>query len=160
VVEIGTVVEFAESPGGRAWFARRLAEARAKAGEAMFSLDPASPADLQRLAADARKRFDALPAPEKQRVAAWVDGKVCDACGRSLAEAFESNINAQTRWIADVMVSHMSDVHYQVRDRWRSELDSRFAAQLPVDSKKQLLGTLAMKGDATLVFRFTFYANG
>ena len=159
--DIGAVQEFAESAGGRAWFARRLAEARVKSGEAMFSLDPEAPAALQRKLAEARKRFDALPPAEKQRVTAWIDGKAaCDACGRAFSQTLEAYIAEQSRWISEVLVSHLTSIPYSASDPWRAALESQFAAQLPVDSKKQLLGTLAMKDDATLVFRFTFYANG
>lgn len=58
---LAELLAFAQSAGGRAWFARRVAQARVQAGEAMFSLDPATPAQLERLAADARRRFEALP---------------------------------------------------------------------------------------------------
>jgi len=164
VVDMPAVRAFAESAGGAAWFARRVAEARAKSGEAFFSLDPASPAALEKLAADARKRFDSLPAAEKQRVAAFVDGRICDACGVGLDQVLERYIAEQSRWIADVLLTHLGGIEYRVSDRWVAQLDAKLANQLPVDSKKQILGTLEMRADATLVFRFTFHwkdsANG
>jgi len=46
-----------------------------------------------------------------------------------------------------------------VRDAWRAQIDAKLTAQLPVDSKKQILGTLELRDDASLVFRFTFYWN-
>ncbi len=156
--DIEVVREFVESPGGQAWFARRLAEARAKSGEAMFSLDPASPAALDKLARESVRKFDALPAAEKQRIASFRDA-ACDACGNSISKILESFIAGQSTWIADVLVSHLGSIPYSVSDPWKAELDTRLAAQLPVDSKKQLLGTLEMRGDAALVFRFTFYWN-
>jgi hypothetical protein len=69
-------------------------------------------------------------------------------------------MNAQSKWLGDMMVMHLSTPDdYRKRDQWRADLATRFAAQLPVESKKQLLGTLEMAADATLVFRFTFYWN-
>ena len=157
--DIVTIREFAQSPGGRAWFARRLADARVKGGEAMFSLDPASAATLDKLALEARRRFDALPADEKQRVTAFIDSATCNQCNQSIATILESIIAHQSDWIAEVLALHLGDIHNKTRDAWRAELDARFSAQLPVDSKKQLLGTLEMRNDAALVFRFTFYWN-
>jgi hypothetical protein len=155
--DILVVQEFAESPGGRAYFAQRVAEARAKAGEAMFSLDPATPAALRKLAQEARTRFDKLPAAEKQRVAAFTAAASCGACTHGTI--LEMLIRGQSDWIAGVLVSHLGDVHYETRDVWRRELDTKFASVLPVDSKKQLLGSLELRDDASLVFRFTFYWN-
>ena len=155
--DLAIVREFAESPGGQAYFARRLAEARVKSGEAFFSLDPASPAALDKLAADARRRFDALSTAEKQRVAAFLEGRICDACGRGYAGVLESYISEQSRWIGDVLVTHLVSIPYSTSDPWIADINAKLGSDLPVDSKKQLLGTLEMRGDATLVFRFTFY---
>jgi hypothetical protein len=155
--DLAIVREFAESPGGQAYFARRLAEARVKSGEAFFSLDPANPAVLDKVAADARRRFDALPATEKQRVAAFLEGRPCDACGRSHVSVLESYISEQSRWIGEVLVTHLGSIPYATSDTWIADIGAKLGAELPVDSKKQLLGTLEMRGDATLVFRFTFY---
>lgn len=147
---VAGVRDFAESAGGRAYFALRLAEARAKAGEAMFSLDPAGPAALEKLAAEARRRFEALPPAEKARVKEFLadDDKW-----------FEPFIDRQAKWIAEVLLSHMGSIPYTSRDAWRAEIDAKLAATLPVDSKKQLLGRLEMRGDGSLVFRFTFNWN-
>src|SRR5258706_1182173 len=68
-----TVREFAESPAGQAYFGRRLADARAKAGEAMFSLYPQPQGALDKLAVEARRRFDALPAADKARVKTFAE---------------------------------------------------------------------------------------
>ena len=141
---VASVREFAESEAGKAWFARRLALARAGSGEAMFSLDPATPAQLERLAAEARRRVEALLAAEKQRVKAFEEGD---------ARWLETYVKRQSEWIAQVLLGHMGDVHYRTRDAWRAELDARFAAQLPVDSRKQLLGTLEMRREGTIVLR-------
>ena len=158
--DLAVVQEFAASPGGQAYFARRVAEARAASGEAMFSLDPQPPAALAKLAAEAKRQYEALPASEKQRVAAFTEAKACDGCGRSHAQVLELYIAAQSKWIAEVLVMHLGDIHYSIRDRWTAQLSGRFAAQLPVDSKKQLLGTLSMAGDGALAFRFTFFRDG
>jgi len=135
-----------------------------KSGEALFSLDPVGQPALQKLAADARRRFDALPATEKKRVADFLDGKMCDACGLGHVAVLERYIAHQSDWIAEVLVMHLGSIPYSVSDVWMAEIDAKLGAQLPVSSKKQLLGTLEMRTDATLVFRFTFYwkdaANG
>jgi hypothetical protein len=152
--DILVMQEFALSEGGKAYYAKRIAEARVKAGEAIFSLEPASKPALEKLAADARKRFDALPAAEKKRVVEFTAPLPCGDCGH--AYAIERWITEQSKWIAEVMASHLTDVNYKAREAWNGALNARFAAVLPVDSKKQLLGTLEMRPDATLVFRFTF----
>jgi hypothetical protein len=155
--DILVVQEFAESPGGRAYFAQRVADARAKAGEAMFSLDPATPAELKKLAQEARKRVDALPPAEKQRIAVFTAPASCGLCTH--AAILEMVIRAQSDWIAEVLLGHLGDVGYDKREAWKSELDTKFASVLPVDSKKQLLGSLELRDDGALLFRFTFYAN-
>jgi len=144
---IAAVRDFAESPAGRTYFARRLADARVKAGEAMFSLDPQPQAALEKLAADARRQFEALPAADKARVKAFADDE---------GVWLDKYIARQSNWMAEVLALHLTDIPYKAREAWRAELDTRFAAQLPVDSKKQLLGTLELRDDAALVFRFTF----
>ena len=151
--DILIVQDFAESPGGRAYFAQRVAEARVKAGEAMFSLDPATPAQLQKLAQEARKRVDALPPAEKQRITTFTTG------GSGHAKILEMLIEGQSKWIAEVLLNHLGDVRYETREAWKRELDTKFASVLPVDSKKQLLGSLELRDDASLLFRFTFYLN-
>ena len=113
----------------------------------MFSLDPAAGPALEKLAADARKRFDALPAAEKKRVDEFTPS--------AHAKAIDRWIERQSGWIAEVLLLHLGSVDYKARDAWRAALDTKFAASLPVDSKKQLLGTLEMRPDATLVFRFS-----
>jgi len=147
---LATVREFAESPAGQAYFGRRLADARAKAGEAMFSLDPQPQATLDKLALEARRRFDALPAADKARVKAFAEDE---------GVWLDKYIASQSRWIAEVIVMHLGDIDYRVRDAWRAQIDAKLAAQLPVDSKKQSLGTLELRDDASLVFRFTFHWN-
>jgi hypothetical protein len=145
---ITAVRDFAESPAGQAYFGRRLAEARLKAGESMFSLDPQPQAALEKLAAEARRRFDALPAADKARVKAFAEDE---------GVWLDKYIARQSSWIAEVLLNHMGSIPYTSRDAWRTEIEARLAARLPVDSKKQLLGTLEMRGDATLVLRFTFH---
>jgi hypothetical protein len=152
--DILVMQEFALSEGGKAYYGKRLAEARVKAGEAMFSLDPASTPTLQKLAGEAKKRFDALPAAEKKRVEEFIAPLPCGECGH--AYAIERWIAGQSKWIAEVLVNHLSDVDYKKREAWNAALNAKFASVLPVDSKKQLLGTLELRPDATLVFRFTF----
>jgi len=147
---LASVRDFAESPTGQAYFGRRLADARAKAGEAMFSLDPQPQAALDKLAVEARRRFDALPAADKARVKAFTEDE---------GVWLDKYIGWQSTWIAEVIVMHLGDIDYRLRDAWRAQLDAKFAAQLPVDSKKQILGTLELRDDASLVFRFTFYWN-
>jgi hypothetical protein len=147
---LATVRDFAESPAGQAYFGRRLAEARAKAGEAMFSLDPQPQATLDKLAVEARRRFDALPAADKARVKAFTEDE---------GVWLDKYIGWQSTWIADVLVSHLGNIDYKVRDAWRAQLDAKLAGLLPVDSKKQILGTLELRDDSALVFRFTFYWN-
>lgn len=147
---LATVRDFAESPAGQAYFGRRLAEARAKAGEAMFSLDPQPQATLDKLAVEARRRFDALPAADKARVKAFTEDE---------GVWLDKYIGWQSTWIAEVIVMHLGDIDYRLRDAWRAQLDAKLAGQLPVDSKKQILGTLELRDDASLVFRFTFYWN-
>jgi hypothetical protein len=144
------VRDFAESPAGQAYFGHRLAEARATAGEAMYSLDPQPQAALEKLAAQARRRFDALPAADKARVKAFTGDE---------GVWLDKYISRQSRWIAEVLVLHLGDIDYRIRDAWRTQLDSKLAGQLPVDSKKQILGTLELRDDSALVFRFTFYWN-
>jgi hypothetical protein len=68
-------------------------------------------------------------------------------------------IQGQSKWIAEVFLGHLSDVRYEIREAWTRELGTRFASMLPVDSKKQLLGSLELRDDASLLFRFTFYWN-
>jgi hypothetical protein len=147
---VAAVRDFALSPAGQAYFGRRLAEARVKAGESMFSLDPQPQAVLEKLAVDARRRFDALTPAEKSRVKAFTEDE---------GVWLDKYISRQSTWISEVLVNHLGDIPYQARDAWRMEIDRKFASVLPVDSKKQLLGTLELRPDASLVFRFTFYAN-
>jgi hypothetical protein len=147
---LATVRDFAESPAGQAYFGRRLADARAKAGEAMFSLDPQPQATLDKLAVEARRRFDALPAADKARVKAFTEDE---------GVWLDKYIGWQSTWIAESLASHLGNIDYTVRDAWRAELDRKLAALLPVASKKQILGTLEVRDDASLVFRFTFYWN-
>jgi hypothetical protein len=157
---LAELLAFAESPGGAAWFARRVADARANAGEAMFSRDAATSAQLQKAALDARRRFDALPAAEKQRVKSFTDDPACGGCGaKSNAQFLDIVLDGQSRWMGEVMLLHLTDIDYRKLGAWRAELDTQFLARLPVDSKKQLLGTLEMRPDAALIFRFTFYWN-
>ena len=159
---LADLLAFAESPGGAAYFARRLAEARVRAGESIFSLDPATPAQLEKLAAEARKRFEALPPAEKQRVKAYTVDIACTQCGdKSNVQFLDIYLNDRIRWMAEMMAMHWlgDSTEYRKRDAWRDALEAKFAAKLPVASTKQLLGTLEMRPDAALVFRFTFYAN-
>jgi len=156
------LLAFAESPGGGAYFARRLAEARVRGGESIYSLDPATPAQLQKLAAEARKRFEALPPDEKQRVKAYTVDIACTQCGnKSNVQFLDIYLDDRIRWMAEMMAMHWlgDSTEYGKRYARRAELEAKFAAKLPVASTKQLLGTLEMRPDAALVFRITFYAN-
>ena len=159
---LADLLAFAESQGGAAYFARRLAEARVRGGESIYSVDPATPAQLQQLAADARKRFEALPPAEKQRVKAYTVDIACTECGnKSNVQFLDLYLDDRIRWMAEMMAMHWlgDSMEYRKRDANRAELEARFAAKLPVASNKQLLGTLEMRPDAALVFRVTFYAN-
>ena len=159
---LADLLAFAESPGGSAYFARRLAEARVRGGESIYSVDPATPQQLEKLAAEARKRFEALPPAEKQRVKAYTVDIACTECGnRSNVQFLDIYLNDRIRWMAEMMAMHWlgDSTEYQKRDARRAVLDTKFAAKLPVASTKQLLGTLEMRPDAALVFRVSFYAN-
>ncbi len=150
-------LEFALSPGGQAYFDRRLAELRAKNGAALYDLDPASPAELAQHAKQARARFDALPAAEKKRVEAFLAGAQCPACYRPPATAMEKYIEDETTWLTDVLGSQFQSTGTQAVDGWVAAVDAKLNAALPVDSKKQLLGVLEMGRDGALAFRFNFY---
>ena len=148
---------FAQSPGGQAYFDRRLAELRAKNGEALYELDPESPAELARRAKEARARFDALPAAEKKRVEAFLAGAQCAACYRPPATAMEKYIEDETAWLTEVLASQFQSTGSQAVDGWMAAVDAKLHTALPVDSRKQLLGVLEMGRDGALAFRFKFY---
>jgi hypothetical protein len=150
---------FVESPGGKAWYERQLAEVRAKNGQTLFEIDPESPAQLAAHAQEARKRFDALPAAEKKRVDEFFAGAKCEKCYRPPAVVIEKFIAGQVGWLVEVLTNMFSPKDYRVADGWKAALDSKLAGILPVDSKKQVLGTLELKPDASLAFRFNFYWN-
>jgi hypothetical protein len=157
--EAEIVRDFAATPGGKAYFERRLTQARLKNGEALFELDPESPADLARHAQEARKRFDSLPADEKQRVDAFLAGGKCPRCRAPPAQVMEDFITRQVNWLVEVLTSMFASTDSEAVGAWMAGVDAKLHASLPVDSRKQLLGILEMRKDATLAFRFTFSWN-
>ena len=155
--EAEELLAFAQSPGGKAWFERRLAEQRAKNGAALYDLEPEAPAELTRRAQEARKRFETLPAAEKQRVDAFLAGAQCPRCARPPAKVLDNFITGQVDWLAEVLSNQFGSTDWHVVDGWLAGIEAKNHAALPVDSKKQLLGVLEMRRDASLAFRFKYF---
>lgn len=157
--EAEAFLEFANTAGGKAYFERRLAELRAKNGEALYDLEPAGPADLVKSAAAAKKKYDALPPAEKKQVEAFLAGAKCARCYRPPATAMENYISGESKWLTEVFGLKLQSTDYTVVDRWVTAMNDKLGATLPVDSKKQLLGVLEMRKDTSLAFTVKYYYN-
>jgi hypothetical protein len=157
--EAEAFLEFANTPGGKAYFERRLAELRAKNGEALYDLEPASTADLAKQALAAKKKYDALPPAEKKQVEAFLAGAKCARCYRPPATVMESYISGQAKWLTEVFGLQFQSTETRVVDAWVAAINTKLGATLPVDSKKQLLGVLQMRKDASLAFSVKYYYN-
>lgn len=155
--EAAAFAEFAQTPGAKAYFEKRLADLRAVNGEMLYDLDPAPAAELAKKAKEARARFDALPAAEKKSVESFLAGSKCGPCYRPAGIVMERYITDQATWLAGVLTLEFQSTDYHAVDGWVATLNEQLRGKLPVDSKKQLLGTLEMRKDALLAFTFKFY---
>jgi hypothetical protein len=156
--EVEAFNEFAGSPGGKAYFERRLAELRAKNGEMLFDLEPETPAALAKRAQEAKKKYDSLPVPEKKRVETFLAGDQCAKCYRPPAVAMEKFISGESDWLVEVLTGQFgSGDYYKAAEGWIEAVNAKLKATMPGDSKKQVLGTLAMGKDSSLAFTFKFY---
>ncbi|HEY2628708.1 MAG TPA: hypothetical protein VGI57_06240 [Usitatibacter sp.] len=157
--EAEAFLEFANTAGGKAYFERRLAELRAKNGEALYDLEPATPGDLAKGALAAKKKYDALPAAEKKQVDAFLAGAKCTKCYRPPATVMESYISGESTWLTEVFALKIQSTDSRITGTWVAAMNAKLGAALPVDSKKQLLGTLEMRKDASLAFTVKYYYN-
>jgi hypothetical protein len=156
--EVVAFSEFAASPGGKAYFERRLAELRAKNGEMLFDLEPEAPAALAKRAQDAKKKYESLPAPEKKRVETFLAGDQCANCYRPPAVAMEKFISHESDWLVEVFTGQFgSGDYYKAAEGWIEAVNAKLKASMPGDSKKQVIGTLGMGKDSSLAFTFKFY---
>ena len=155
--ELRSFVEFAATPGAKAYFERRLAELRAKNGEMLYDLDPQGAAELARRAKEARKAFDALPAAEKKKLEAFLADTRCGECYRPPAVAMEKYVAGESGWLVEVLTNQFESTDSRVVERWVAAIGGKLHASLPVDSKKQLLGVLEMRRDSSLAFAYKFY---
>jgi hypothetical protein len=161
------LLEFAETPGARLWFNRRLSECKLKTaggpGEigGLYRFEGENYSDPKGQLQDATRRFDALSGEEKRRVADFTAGAKCAACARAPFAVLNRELEDKARWLADVLSGHfdVGTSDYQIRQRWVAQLEARLGPTLPVLSKKQYLGNLEMQQDRTVEFRFTYYWN-
>lgn len=158
--EVEALNEFAGSLGGRAYFERRLAELRAKNGEMLFDLEPEAPAALAKHAQEAKRKYEALPAAEKKRVETFLAGDQCGKCYRPPAVAMEKFIASQSDWLVEVFTGQFgSGDYYKAAEGLVDAVNAKLKVSMPVDSKKQVLGTLEMRKDSSLAFTLRFFWN-
>jgi hypothetical protein len=155
--ELVAFLEFTNTAGAKAYFDRRLADLRAKNGEALYDLEPEASADLARHAQEAKKKYDALAAIEKKRVEEFLAGAKCAQCYRPPAKVMDSYITGESDWLREVFTNKFESTDYSVVDRWVEAINTRLKNALPLDSKKQILGALQMRKDSSLAFTFNFY---
>jgi len=155
--ELAAFTEFANSAAGAAYLDRRLAEIRAKNADAFYDLEPEAPADLAKHLSDSRKRFDALPASEKKRVEDFLHGPKCAQCYRPAGQVMDDFIAHESDWLREVFTNQFESTDYHAVDTWVEAINSQLKDTLPVNSKKQVLGTLEMRKDSSLGFTFHFY---
>jgi hypothetical protein len=157
--EIAALDEAIALPAGKALYERRLAELRAANGDGLFEMDPLPNADRKREAAEAKKRWEAIPAAERAKAQVLLAATPCAPCGRTVSEALERFLAGQSQWLTEVLGNMFGSTDYHLVEAWISAVNTKLAASLPVESKKQVLGTLEMRKDASLAFKFNYYAK-